>query len=1106
MYDPSTDETTSTTGITVTLSSSQVMTGYAPNLSSSTASASTSTANTPTAAESTTLKAAHEYDDYNDDFLCQSSLTIMIQPVVIKSGQTYSRDTVETWFGLGHETDPGTNEPLAETTFVDNVLVKKFIGNFLNRHPHLWYTEDVELPSAYINQIITAMNNGDLSQIKRMVELHPGLLTRSFGRVPTGRVNEETVMDAATGEPKVTKTVEYIDYGKKNLLAFACESENRSIFEWVAAEFTKINQQFSLYPADFIVRYLEDEMKAALIENGPSSISPLRINFLLRLDNTLMKSAWASLSDEMTQAIINKDLTKVQALVASYPSLRTITYTVAHDTMSLAELAYHYEATDILQWTADYPTQAESTELTPSTSNSNEDTSNIADQPTQAESTPSTSNSNEDTYDATSDLRRLVELGIPLDSALSLLDSAVSYSDLRRLLKLGIPLDSALSLLDSAVSCSSAPTEPLHIANATPQTTSSSSSNTGEFRSHISTGRNNDFQYIVPSLSSGFEEWSSNSSQDSDGEEWEIPYRSHALHDPTPIYIPTPTPSLGGIPSALPTPQPPSSVLMEDLRVQAWELLSTLRNEENRMLEHYHVLAPEKQEIYNDQRALLREISRPESAPQTLQETILEIQARQQARTAPILEKQHEQYAQLERTREQKARFVVAKSDRQILIEEMQQRNAESLSRPIVGCSTDLYITDVTYANWYEQNVKNRVVAYCDTADELREFLPYVPERHLDDLLKRKRALISSPTDFARTLECIPPEHSRRYQIVQFALLKHLLANSKQDYIASVLPSTPTIGNIIDALSELNRYTVFDYLCHLPCKSYRLLCLSGTSWTQYNNGYNHIVTPLTMARELLEIAKLQALSEQVLYLNSIKAFLVLRQDTITTCGELDQFISMSIIDMNNTAAHASSSSRMSSSRHRLLAAPAGTASSSTEVVPDIPLAHYFSLPIEQAAASTATSSSSIFTKWMSSTPVCRRDRLITIIKVLIQERDSSARLNADRTLVGSITQELRELEQCLNDDRSLHNPSLTPLFVTAQQVWDNRSRIIDASLRERVTAFVMKTIALFQEGDPGLFGSSCINPDNCAQYLDRLIQIDKQPRDMAISDMRTTCS
>ncbi|KAF5202222.1 U-box domain-containing protein [Thalictrum thalictroides] len=64
------------------------------------------------------------------DFCCPLSLELMMDPVIVASGQTYERIYIRRWLDLGLTVCPKTRQTLAHTNLIPNYTVKAFIANW----------------------------------------------------------------------------------------------------------------------------------------------------------------------------------------------------------------------------------------------------------------------------------------------------------------------------------------------------------------------------------------------------------------------------------------------------------------------------------------------------------------------------------------------------------------------------------------------------------------------------------------------------------------------------------------------------------------------------------------------------------------------------------------------------------------------------------------------------------------------------------------------------------------------------------------------------------------------------------------------------------------
>lgn len=65
-----------------------------------------------------------------DDFRCPISLELMTDPVIVSTGQTYERSSIEKWLEAGHSTCPKTQQALTNTTLTPNYVLRSLIAQW----------------------------------------------------------------------------------------------------------------------------------------------------------------------------------------------------------------------------------------------------------------------------------------------------------------------------------------------------------------------------------------------------------------------------------------------------------------------------------------------------------------------------------------------------------------------------------------------------------------------------------------------------------------------------------------------------------------------------------------------------------------------------------------------------------------------------------------------------------------------------------------------------------------------------------------------------------------------------------------------------------------
>ena len=71
------------------------------------------------------------FDEIPDDYICPISKNILIDPVLVSTGETYERHFIEKWF-KDHDTDPLTNQIIVDKEVRSNLNLKRIIIKYLN--------------------------------------------------------------------------------------------------------------------------------------------------------------------------------------------------------------------------------------------------------------------------------------------------------------------------------------------------------------------------------------------------------------------------------------------------------------------------------------------------------------------------------------------------------------------------------------------------------------------------------------------------------------------------------------------------------------------------------------------------------------------------------------------------------------------------------------------------------------------------------------------------------------------------------------------------------------------------------------------------------------
>ncbi|XAR68727.1 Ubiquitin--protein ligase [Bertholletia excelsa] len=120
------------------------------------------------------------------DFRCPISLDVMRDPVVVATGQTYDRQSINLWIESGHNTCPKTGQTLAHTDLIPNRALKNLIA--------MWCREQrIPFEAAEPNDKVTRVihNKTALEATKMTVSFLVNKLTSSQSTETANRVVHE---------------------------------------------------------------------------------------------------------------------------------------------------------------------------------------------------------------------------------------------------------------------------------------------------------------------------------------------------------------------------------------------------------------------------------------------------------------------------------------------------------------------------------------------------------------------------------------------------------------------------------------------------------------------------------------------------------------------------------------------------------------------------------------------------------------------------------------------------------------------------------------------------------------------------------------------------
>ncbi|KAL2330254.1 hypothetical protein Fmac_017835 [Flemingia macrophylla] len=97
------------------------------------------------------------------EFLCPITLEIMTDPVIIATGQTYERESIEKWFRANHNTCPKTRQPLEHQSLAPNCALKSLIEEWCEK-------KNFKLPKKYNFSVQESSSIDSRDEIPSLVE------------------------------------------------------------------------------------------------------------------------------------------------------------------------------------------------------------------------------------------------------------------------------------------------------------------------------------------------------------------------------------------------------------------------------------------------------------------------------------------------------------------------------------------------------------------------------------------------------------------------------------------------------------------------------------------------------------------------------------------------------------------------------------------------------------------------------------------------------------------------------------------------------------------------------------------------------------------------
>ncbi|KAH0751100.1 hypothetical protein KY290_030332 [Solanum tuberosum] len=111
------------------------------------------------------IEATHKAPVIPDDFRCPISLELMKDPVIVSSGQTYERSSIEKWLEAGHSTCPKTQQVLTSNVVTPNYVLRSLIAQWCEMNG----VESPKRPGSSPNKSTSACTPAEHSTIENLL-------------------------------------------------------------------------------------------------------------------------------------------------------------------------------------------------------------------------------------------------------------------------------------------------------------------------------------------------------------------------------------------------------------------------------------------------------------------------------------------------------------------------------------------------------------------------------------------------------------------------------------------------------------------------------------------------------------------------------------------------------------------------------------------------------------------------------------------------------------------------------------------------------------------------------------------------------------------------
>lgn len=144
-----------------------------------------------------------------NDFICPISLEIMTDPVIIATGQTYERSSIQKWLDAGHRNCPKTRQPLSHLSLAPNFALRNLISQWCGKNKVELMKKD-ELPNLSPNDY----NEEIETLVQDLSSLHLDVQRKAVKRIRMlSKENPETriLIAKSGGVPSLVNLLSYPD-------------------------------------------------------------------------------------------------------------------------------------------------------------------------------------------------------------------------------------------------------------------------------------------------------------------------------------------------------------------------------------------------------------------------------------------------------------------------------------------------------------------------------------------------------------------------------------------------------------------------------------------------------------------------------------------------------------------------------------------------------------------------------------------------------------------------------------------------------------------------------------------------------------------------------